>query len=171
MTPDFPTAPSAYGLNGPSAAVTVEKSPLASHTKNLTAPCHIGQLLSKFLIEPLYELRKVVGKVRFNLAFHAPTIHTPIGRSKESSDAARGALLKSSCDLIAKLYAIPFYDVTRIFSFGALPSRKAIEGAAIQIRGLSTYLHEEGEKANASLEVIGARVSKIESSLGIKPLE
>jgi len=35
---DFPTAPSAYGLNGPSAAVTVEKSPLASHTKNLTLP-------------------------------------------------------------------------------------------------------------------------------------
>ena len=38
MTTDFPTAPSAYGLNGPSAAVTVEKSTHASHTKNLTAP-------------------------------------------------------------------------------------------------------------------------------------
>jgi hypothetical protein len=38
MTTDFPTAPSAYGLNGPSAAVTVEKSPHASHTKNLTPP-------------------------------------------------------------------------------------------------------------------------------------
>ena len=38
MTTDFPTAPSAYGLNGPSAAVTVEKSPLASHTEILTPP-------------------------------------------------------------------------------------------------------------------------------------
>lgn len=44
MTTDFPTAPSAYGLNGPSAAVTVEKSPHASHTKNLTLPR--AQLLS-----------------------------------------------------------------------------------------------------------------------------
>jgi len=31
MTTDFPTAPSAYGLNGPSAAVNVEKSIHASH--------------------------------------------------------------------------------------------------------------------------------------------
>ena len=32
----------------------------------------IGQLLSKFLIEPL-------GEVRFNLSFHAQIIHTPLG--------------------------------------------------------------------------------------------
>ena len=36
MTTDFPTAPSAYGLNGPSAAATVEKSIHASHTEILT---------------------------------------------------------------------------------------------------------------------------------------
>ena len=39
----------------------------------------IGQLLSKFLIDPLYELKKEVGNIRFNLAFYAPVIHTPIG--------------------------------------------------------------------------------------------
>jgi len=38
MTTDFPTAPSAYGLNGPSATVTVEKSIHASHTEILTPP-------------------------------------------------------------------------------------------------------------------------------------
>ena len=38
MTTDFPTAPRAYGLNGPSAPVTVEKSPHASHTEILTPP-------------------------------------------------------------------------------------------------------------------------------------
>ena len=38
MTTDFPTAPSAYGLNGPSATVTVEKSIHASHTEILTTP-------------------------------------------------------------------------------------------------------------------------------------
>ncbi|MDR1995348.1 IS3 family transposase [Azonexus sp.] len=38
MTTDFPTAPSAYGLNGPSAHVTVEKSQHASHTEILTLP-------------------------------------------------------------------------------------------------------------------------------------
>lgn len=36
MTADFPTAPTTYGLNEPSAAITVEKSPHASHTEILT---------------------------------------------------------------------------------------------------------------------------------------
>lgn len=38
----------------------------------------IGQLISKIFIEPAAELKKTIGEVRFALAFHAPTIHTPI---------------------------------------------------------------------------------------------
>tara|TARA_R110002111_G_scaffold41857_2_gene77338 strand:+ start:184 stop:636 length:453 start_codon:yes stop_codon:yes gene_type:complete len=131
----------------------------------------IGQLLSKFLIEPLHELRKVVGEVRFNLSFHAPTIHTPIGRSKETSEAARQALMESSCDLIAKLHAVPGYMVFRHLSFGALPNRKDLKTAAIQLRGLSTYVHEEGDKASKNIEFINKRVAKIESLLRLKSLE
>lgn len=131
----------------------------------------IGQLLSKFLIEPVHELRKVVGEVRFNLSYHAPTIHTPIGRSEETSGAARKALMKSSCDLISKLHAVPGYFLFRHLSFGVLPNRKDIEKAAIQLRGLSTYVHEKGEKANSNIESVNKRVSKIESLLRLKPLE
>jgi len=130
-----------------------------------------GQVLSKFFIEPLHDLRKVVGEVRFNLAFHAPTIHTPIGRSKERSDKAQEALMKNSCELIADLHAIPLYGVTRLLSFGVLPRRKAIEDAAVQLRGLSTYVHETGDKAIDALDVIRRRVARIEKLLGLKPLE
>jgi hypothetical protein len=66
-----------------------------------------GQLLSKSLIDPAYELLKAIGEVRFNLAFHAATIHTPEARSKDAAEKARDALMKSSRDLIAKLHAIP----------------------------------------------------------------
>jgi len=38
MTTDFPTAPPAYDLEGPSAGSTVEKSQPASHTEFLTLP-------------------------------------------------------------------------------------------------------------------------------------
>ncbi len=131
----------------------------------------IGQLLSKFLIEPIYELRKIIGEVRFNLAFHAPTIHTPIGRSKENSDAARGALMKSSCDIIAKLHAVPGYEIFRYISFGVLPNRKDLEDAAVQLRGLSTYVHQDGERANNNIDIVNKRVAKIESLLRLKPLE
>ena len=131
----------------------------------------IGQLLAKFFIEPLHELRKAVGEVRFNLAFHAPTIHTPIGRSQDASDKAREALMESSCSLIADLHAIPIYGVTRFFAFGALPCRKSVEDAAVQLRGLSTYVHETGEKANSSLDVMQRRVERIEKLLWLIPLE
>lgn len=129
----------------------------------------VGQLISKFFIEPLHELRKVLGEVRFNLAFHAPTIHTPIGRSNESSDAARQSLMENSCDLIARLQAVPLYPIIR--HLGALPNRRAIEAAAVQLRGLSTYVHEDGEKASANVEVVNKRVAKINSLLRLKPLE
>jgi hypothetical protein len=54
-----------------------------------------GQLLSKTFLDPLYELRKSIGEVRFNLALHAATIHTPAGRSTDASDKAKEALMKS----------------------------------------------------------------------------
>ena len=67
----------------------------------------VGQLLSKFFVEPVYELRKAVGEVRFVLAFHGPTISTPIGRTEENSRAAHQAILKCSSALIADLGAVP----------------------------------------------------------------
>ena len=92
----------------------------------------VGQLLAKFFIEPLHELRKVVGEVRFTLSFHAPTIHTPIGRTPEGSGAAKEALMKNSCELIAKVHAVPIYEMTRFLAY--LPPRKQIERAAVQLR-------------------------------------
>lgn len=131
----------------------------------------IGQLLSKFLIDPSHELKKVIGEVRFNLAFYAPTIHTPIARTPERSDKAYEALLKSSCELLAKVNAIPFYGLVSCISFGFLPSKKRIRDAATQLRGLSTYMHETGDKANSHVEVIGNRVAKIEKCLNLESLE
>jgi hypothetical protein len=130
----------------------------------------VGQLLSRFIIDPVHELRKTIGEVRFNLAFHAATIHTPIGRSKETSDKAHEALMKSSCELIAKLQAIPCYGSLSSAFRQSLPPRKAIEDAAVQLRGLSTYVHEEGQEAYESIDVIRKRVEKIEKLLCLNPL-
>lgn len=131
----------------------------------------IGQLLSKFLIEPTHELKRVIGEVRFNLAFHAPIIHTPIARTEERSDNAYKAILKSSCELLAKVSAIPFYGLVSCISFGFLPPKRCIREAAVQLRGLSTYLHETGDKANSHVDVIGNRVAKIEKCLNLESLE
>lgn len=129
----------------------------------------IGQLLTKFLIEPLYELRKEVGNIRFNLAFHASTIHTPIGRNEENSEDARQALLAGSSGLLAKLHAVPVYMIVR--HVGALPKRRDVERAAVLLRGLSTYVHEEGEKAFSNIDDVRNTVGEIENLLHLKPLE
>jgi len=131
----------------------------------------IGQLLSKFLIEPSHELKKAIGEVRFNLAFHAPVIHTPASRKPERSQKAYEALMKSSCDLLARVNAVPFYSLLSGLSRGFLPSKQAIVDSAKHLRGLTTYLHETDCKANDSIETINKKVARIEKSLGLEPLE
>ena len=131
----------------------------------------VGQLLSKFFIEPVHELRKSVGEVRFNLAFHAPTIHTPAARTKERSEAARVALLGNSSDLVSKLHAVPAYKLARFLAFGALPPTASVERAAVQLRGLATYMHEGGDEASASISQINSRVASIMKLLRLKHLE
>ena len=130
----------------------------------------IGQLLSKFLIDPSHELKKAIGEVRFNLAFHASIIHSPIARTPERSDKAYEALLKSSCELLAKVDAIPFYRLLSRISFGFLPSEKSIRTAATQLRGLSTYVHETGDKADFHIDTIEKRVAIIEKQLNLTSL-
>lgn len=130
-----------------------------------------GQLLSKFFIEPTHELKRAIGEVRFNLAFHAPIIHTPISRNSERSQKAYEALMKSSCDLLARVNAIPFYSRLSSLSRGFLPSKQAIVDSAVQLRGLSTYVHETDSKANDSLDTIAKRVARVEKNLGLEPQE
>lgn len=131
----------------------------------------IGQLLSKFFIEPSLELRKAIGEVRFNLALHAGVIHTPIARNPERSRSASEALVRSSCDLLTRVNAIPFYGCLSRCSRGFLPHKRDIADAAKHLRGLSTYLGETGAEANNSIETIGKVVAQIETKLGLDPLE
>jgi hypothetical protein len=129
----------------------------------------VGQLLSILFIDPLQNLRKTIGETRFNLAFHAGEIHTPIGRTRDKSDKLRDALMKNSCDLLANLQAISLYWLAS--ALRVAPPQKSIEDAAVQLRALSTYVYETGSKANDNLEVIAKRVYSIETLLGLNPLD
>ncbi len=135
----------------------------------------LSQLLSKLFIEPTYELKKVIGEVRFNLSFHAAIIHTSISRTPERSDKAYEAIMKSHCDLLAKMNAIPFYSTISKWSFSFLPTKEKIKASSVDLRALSTYLHETDTnihpKASNSLDAIRSRVTKIEKNLNLEPGE
>src|SRR5688500_2547593 len=86
----------------------------------------VGQLLSKIFIEPLYQLKTTIGDVRFSLAFHGPVLHTPLARNSERSERAYEALMKSSCDLLTRVNAIPCYGFLSKVAVGFLPSKKQV---------------------------------------------
>ncbi len=69
----------------------------------------MGQLLGKFIIDPLHELKKVLGEIRFALLFHAPAIMTPVG-DRAGEDEAAKILRRLSSELHSKVSAVPFYD-------------------------------------------------------------
>ncbi|RKE24357.1 hypothetical protein B0G76_8240 [Paraburkholderia sp. BL23I1N1] len=129
----------------------------------------IGQLVSKILIEPVHELKQAVGEVRFNLAFHAATILTPAARNEERSQKAYEALMRSSCDLLARAEAIRCFPVASMFF--SLPSQESIRIAAKQIRGLSTYVHGSQSTETDSSDAVGKLVASIERHLKLAPLE
>lgn len=130
----------------------------------------VGQLLFKFLIEPIHELRKVIGETHFNLGFHGSVILTPLARNKERSDKAYDALMKNSCDLLMRSEAIPFYRCVSWVSRGFVPPRQKVRDAAKWLRGLTTYLHETDDKANSHLDEIRERIGRIERNLGLPSL-
>ena len=79
--------------------------------------------------------------------------------------------MKSSCDLVAKFDAIPDKWWLPSLFRGFPPPRTAVVEASTQLRGLSTYVHQTGDKAMESLDVIRKRVAKIQALLGLEPLE
>lgn len=130
----------------------------------------VGQLISKFFLDPAQELRRTVGRIRHDLSLHRATIHTPIGRSVDNCERAREALMRGSSALIADLHAIPAYTGLSLLSCEFLPPKKHIESAATDLRGLSTLIYPLGSggdpnKQDRHLEEIRARVSRLERAL------
>lgn len=128
----------------------------------------IGQLLTKLFIEPTQELKKAIFNTRIALAFHAGIINTPISRSGETSQESANALRKCSAELFAMAHTIPQYDVLAKVSRGYLPRKAAIIDASRELRGLSTYVFDTGDKALANLETIKKITARIEKNLGLE---
>jgi hypothetical protein len=124
----------------------------------------IGQLIGKFVIDQIHCLKKVLADIRYSLAFHSQTIHTPVG-NKESEDRASEALLRLSCDLLASVDAIPRYQLLSLIFHNFLPSRANVLAASRQLRSLSNSVHKDDRSTNCNI------VKNIEHLLGFESLE
>jgi len=111
----------------------------------------IGQLLTRTIIDPIHNLKKTIGEIAFALDFHAPAIHTPIGK-RENEDKAQAALRKLSCDLRSEIRIIPMYWLWSICSCCALPKRKDVLSAASHLMGLSNSVKKDDRTDNSKIE-------------------
>lgn len=108
-----------------------------------------GQIVIKFLINPIHDLKKTLGEISFTLAFHARAISTSIGKEEPDNEAQK-ALMKLSCDLRSKIETIPWYPFWSARSCCSLPYKKNGFAAATYLRSLSNSVHGKESRSKNS---------------------
>jgi hypothetical protein len=121
-----------------------------------------SQLLVKLVIEPIQEMKRVLGEIQHALLLHRQAIFTPVG-DRDAENKATEAFLKLACDLRSKLGSVPFYDNWATISRGFLPERKNAFEASKELIGLSNSMFQ----ANRS-EINHIYVDKIRLILNLE---
>lgn len=110
----------------------------------------VGQFFAKFIIEPVQELKKILGKIRYSLAFHSRPIASSIGKP-EWDDSAEETFRKLSCNLRSKIDEIPLYGWWSSLSPKFLPSRSSSLEAARLLMALSHSVHDPDRSKNTGI--------------------
>jgi hypothetical protein len=100
-----------------------------------------GQLLVKFVLEPIQELRRLIGAIAHSLAFYANQTFVQGPKHDEAMETYR----QQACKLREALELIPspFYALARCCKM--LPSKKNVIQASGDLIGLSNV---DGQKKN-----------------------
>ncbi len=121
-----------------------------------------GQITSKFIIEPIYDLKKTLGEIHYSLSFHARPIITPLTK-EELSDKAQDVLRRLSCELRTKITTIPCYRLFNLIC--CVPPKKNAFSAANYLMMLSNSVHNADRSKNMDIP------DKIIRLLNLEPLE
>ena len=99
----------------------------------------LGQIISRFVIDPIHEQKKVIGEIADALVFYANYYSNPGTGSKEKMDEASERLRQLSALLRSRTNLIPCHGVfekTRI-----VVSSSAAHESAAELMGLSNSIH------------------------------
>lgn len=122
----------------------------------------LGQLVLKLLIEPVQEMKKLIGQIAHSLIEHANVIQNPGAPTEEQMKATSLHLRKLCALLEAQLYLVPMYRLTAGI-FG-LPTREKVLSASRSLMGLSNSVFRA---ADHIYESNAKRVENIHDSLGL----
>jgi hypothetical protein len=119
----------------------------------------IGQIIIRFFIDPLIELRRMIGEVADTIIFYANIYANPGVASKEDCDEASEFLRQKASLLRARAKAVPLYS---LFSFlRIVPGLKDISVASGNLIGLSNSVHKGDPMENRDRQI------KIRNALGL----
>jgi hypothetical protein len=107
-----------------------------------------GQIVVKFFIEPVHELRKLIGEIAFSLNFYANQIYGNYSKTEEAKEVYR----KQACQLRGIVHLIIGYE---FISGGlyALPPKKDLERASSLLIGLSNECGQKPAGNDRSSEI------------------
>lgn len=123
-----------------------------------------GQMIVKFIIEPIQALRKTLSDIQYAIFFHTPSYMT-VGGKEEAENKAYEDLKKLSSELCANTGSIPLYGVCRFLFKQLIPDKEDCFEAAKWIRGLSNSVRSEDRTKNFD------KANKICRLLNLKQLE
>ena len=102
-----------------------------------------GQVLVRFFIEPIHELRKLIGEIDFSLTFFANLYANPATDGLPVDERRRSAsdtLRQQASQLRAGVRAIPCYDLLQTQMPRFLAKREHLKKASENLIGLSNGL-------------------------------
>lgn len=118
-----------------------------------------GQIIIRFAVDPVYEQKKVIGKIADALIYFSNIYGNPglFGSTNEGGEASN-RLRRLSSQLVSKTHPIPFYNLLALLRITR--SKKEILSAH---RGLIRLSNSISERHGDNIEI----AYKIKKSLGI----
>lgn len=130
----------------------------------------LSQIMSKFLIDPIHEQKRVIGEIADALIYYANIYANPGIGPREELDKASDKLRQLSTLLQSKTHMITWY---RLFQkIKVVHKSSSIEGASKELIALSNLIHvrpgqETGITANIGILNV-ERADKIKKLLKLK---
>ena len=108
----------------------------ASMTGGVAAAVFVtGQIIQRFVLEPIAEMRKLIAKIGYDLIFYRNCFSAPDMIDPEKLEKALTVYRENAASLRSLIAVIPFYQVLRLIFF--LPSRMEVKSASSNLIGLS----------------------------------
>lgn len=119
----------------------------------------LSQVISKFLIEPIYEQRKAIGEVLDALIFYGLIYNNASVLDRTQQDEVAKAMREKSSLLRVRTYAIPIYD--SLAKVGLVLERKAVHAICKSLNAISYHVYDKNssmkmyEEAHEAFKTLG----------------